>query len=64
MARLADVAGRIVPGLPGSEDLERLTESFVVDDSQFRTMFSFQPRVTVEAGLAATAAWWRARPRQ
>jgi UDP-glucose 4-epimerase len=63
-ARVADVIGHVVPGLPGPEDLERLTESFVVDDSHLRTTFSFHPPISLEAGLEATAAWWRTRSAQ
>jgi UDP-N-acetyl-alpha-D-quinovosamine dehydrogenase len=63
-ARVADVVGRIVPGLPNAEDLERLTESFVVDDSHLRARFSFQPPISLEAGLEATVAWWRTRSRE
>src|SRR5262249_38643057 len=63
-ARLADVIGRVVPGFPGTEDLERLTSSFVVDDSPSRRSFSSPPPISVEAGLEATAAWWRTRSAQ
>ena len=63
-ARVADVIGHVVPSLPNSEDLERLTESFVVDDSHLRTTFSFEPPFSFEAGLEATAAWWRTRSRE
>lgn len=58
-ARIADVLGRVVPGLPGSEDLERLTESFVVDDTDLRTTFSFEPPYSVDRALRMTADWWR-----
>jgi nucleoside-diphosphate-sugar epimerase len=63
-ARVADVMGRMVPGIPGSEDLERLTESFVVDDTHFRRTFSFQPTYSMKAGLESTAVWWRTRSRR
>jgi len=60
-ARVADAIGRVVPGLPGTGDLERLTESFVVDDSDLRTTFSFHPAISTQEGLEATAVWWRTR---
>jgi len=60
-ARVAELIGHVVPGLPGIEDVERLTESFVVDDSHLRTTFSFQPAISLEAGLETTAVWWRTR---
>jgi nucleoside-diphosphate-sugar epimerase len=62
-ARVADAIGRVVPGFPKAEDFERLTESFVVDDSHLRTTFSFEPPISFAAGLEATAAWWRTRSR-
>jgi len=63
-ARVGDVVAGVLPGVPRSEDLERLTESFVVDDSRLRRMFSFQPPISLEAGLQATAEWWRTRASQ
>jgi UDP-N-acetyl-alpha-D-quinovosamine dehydrogenase len=63
-AAVADLIGHVVPGLPGIEDVERLTESFVVDDSHLRTTFSFQPPISLPAALETTAAWWRTRSQQ
>lgn len=41
--------------------IDRLTGSLVVDTTSLRAATDWQPRHTLAEGLAATAAWWRAR---
>ncbi|MEP6657569.1 MAG: NAD-dependent epimerase/dehydratase family protein [Betaproteobacteria bacterium] len=39
----------------------RLIGSLEVDDTSFRAVTGWKPRCSIEDGLTATAAWWRAR---
>jgi nucleoside-diphosphate-sugar epimerase len=41
--------------------MDRLTGSLVVDTTSLRAATGWRPRHTLAEGLAATAAWWRAR---
>jgi nucleoside-diphosphate-sugar epimerase len=61
LARMADLVSTVGPPLPGTDELERLTESFVVDDRGVRAAFSYRPPHEIDSGLALTAAWWRVR---
>jgi nucleoside-diphosphate-sugar epimerase len=38
---------------------EKLTHSFVIDDTKIRGLLGWQPRFTNDDGLAATVAWYR-----
>jgi len=66
--RLLVVAARVTTllpvwtGLPGiGGALQRLVTSLQVDSTRIRTTLGFAPPYSVEAGLAETAAWYRAR---
>ena len=51
-----------VAGLAGKEaTIRRLCDSLEIDSSHFRQTFNWVPAFTVDQGLAATAAWHRAR---
>lgn len=67
LAALGGVGDRVAPLLrPGarpSDAFNRLTGSLCVDDSSFREQLDFQPPHTLDEGLAATAAWYVARPK-
>ncbi len=53
---------RIIGAATGrSAQIARLTGSLEVDASSFRRATGWAPRHALEAGLAATAAWWRTR---
>lgn len=56
LARAAGLAGR-------KAQLDRLSESLVVDDTPIRQRLGFAPAVSVDRGLAATVAAWRAERR-
>jgi nucleoside-diphosphate-sugar epimerase len=45
----------------GSE-VRRLLDSLEVDASRFRELTGWSPPTSLDEGLAATAAWWQARP--
>lgn len=42
-------------------DVRRLLDSLEVDASRFRKLTGWSPPYSLDAGLAATAAWWRRR---
>jgi UDP-glucose 4-epimerase len=50
------LAGRLTGRLP---QVERLTGSLQVDSSHIRAVLGWNPPVALDAGLAATAAWYR-----
>ena len=58
--RAGDLVSRIVPVPVTSAALHRLLGSLAVDPSRFFRLTGFTPPFTVEEGLAATAAWYRA----
>jgi len=39
--------------------IERLTQSFVIDDSAVRRDFDWQPPVSLEEGMRVTGEWFR-----
>lgn len=45
-------------------DAARLLDSLEVDALRFRGLTGWTPRYTLDEGLAATAAWWRAQQRR
>jgi len=58
---LLRVAGRMTGKAP---QVERLIGSLRVDSSKIRTVLGWQPRFTLDAGLEATARWYRASTSQ
>jgi UDP-glucose 4-epimerase len=46
-----------------SAQIDRLTGSLRVDSTHIRDMLGWRPPVSLDAGLAATAAWFRATQR-
>ena len=42
-------------------DVYRLLDSLEVDALRFRSLTGWSPSYSIDAGLAATAAWWRMR---
>lgn len=60
-ARLGDRMARVLPAVPfTSAALDRLVGSLAVDSSKLSTAVGFHPPYTLDQGLAATAAWYRA----
>ncbi len=65
LLRLAGRAGDMVErltriGLPvNSENVTRLVASLVLDDAKLRSVLDWRPQATMDAGLAATAKWYR-----
>jgi UDP-glucose 4-epimerase len=53
---LLRLAGRLTGRLP---QVERLTGSLQVDSTRIRAVLGWTPPVALDAGLAATAAWYR-----
>jgi UDP-glucose 4-epimerase len=53
---LLRLAGRLTGRLP---QVERLTDSLQVDSTHIRAVLGWTPPVALDAGLAATAAWYR-----
>lgn len=53
---LLRLAGRLTGRLP---QMERLTGSLQVDSTHIRAVLGWTPPVALDAGLAATAAWYR-----
>jgi nucleoside-diphosphate-sugar epimerase len=63
-ARIGDRMARVVPAVPfTSATLDRVVGSLAVDSSKLFTAVGFRPPYTLDQGLAATAAWYRARGR-
>lgn len=58
-ARAGDVVARAVPCPVTSAMLERLVGSLTVDITKLRTVTGYTPRMTLAAGLAETACWYR-----
>jgi nucleoside-diphosphate-sugar epimerase len=58
-ARLGDVLDRLAPVPLTTAALERLLSSLVVDSRPLWQLHGGPPPFTVDAGLAATAAWFR-----
>jgi UDP-glucose 4-epimerase len=53
---------RACGGLTGrSDEFSRLTGSFVIDATPARELLGWSPALSVDEGLARTAAWYRAR---
>jgi nucleoside-diphosphate-sugar epimerase len=61
--RVGDLLARLVPFPLTSAAVHRLLGSLAVDSSRLARLTGFAPPFTVEQGLAATAAWYRTRPR-
>ncbi len=56
---------RLAAGCLGrTAEAERLLGSLVVDDSAIRRDLGWRPPFTLEAGLGATAAWFRTQGRE
>jgi nucleoside-diphosphate-sugar epimerase len=60
-ARLFRFPPRLLELAPG---MTRLTRSLVVDDAPFRRELDWRPPYTLQQGLRATAAWYRAAERR
>ena len=58
-----DLLSRVLPVPVTSAALHRLLGSLAVDPSRVFRLAGFAPPFTVEAGLAATAAWYRGQAR-
>jgi len=58
--RIGDVLGSVFP-IPGSDDVRRLLSSLQLDSSKINRELGFVPPITVEEGLAHTAAWFTDR---
>ena len=43
-----------------SDDVARLVDDLLVDSSKIRALLGWSPVVTLDEGIAQTAAWWRA----
>lgn len=61
--KVGDLISRAVPFPFTSEAAHRLLGSLAVDSSRFGRLTGFTPPFTMDEGLAATAAWYRARGR-
>lgn len=59
--RSGDVLARIAPWPVTSAAVARLTGSLAVDSGRIRRELGFVPPFRLDEGLAATAAWYRAR---
>ncbi len=59
--RAGDLLSRLVPVPVTSAAMHRLLGSLAVDPSRFFRLTGFAPPFTVDAGLAATATWYRGR---
>jgi UDP-glucose 4-epimerase len=59
VARFGDLVAQVAPFPFTTGTVRRLTESLVVDSSDFGLATGFRPPYSVEEGLALTAAWFR-----
>ncbi len=61
-ARAGDLLARVLPFPLTTSALDRLAGSLTVDSSRLTRQTGFRPPFTVRDALAATVAWYRARP--
>jgi nucleoside-diphosphate-sugar epimerase len=61
--RIGDLLARAIPFPLTSAAVRRLLGSLAVDSSRFGRLTGFTPPFTMDEGLAATTAWYRARGR-